>query len=85
MTCFIGQPTVVTIRLDQNRYIVNELDGSLQVCIMLLEGSKIEDEDFFVEVSVSVSSDNITGAVVIIIDLIVIVIQLLENCACERT
>lgn len=39
--------------------MVNELDRSFQVCVMLLEGSKIEDENFFVEVSVSVSSKHI--------------------------
>ena len=55
---------VVMVRLDQESYIVNELDGGLQACVILSEGSGIEDEDFFVEVSVSMSSDTVTGAVV---------------------
>lgn len=69
------------IRLDQDNYTVNELDGGLQVCVMLSEGFGIEDEDFFVEVSVSVSNDILTGPVAINLKLIVSVNALIKSIA----
>ena len=49
------------VGLDQENYTVNEFDGSLMVCVVLLEGSGIDNGTISIDVSVSVSSENATG------------------------
>lgn len=58
-SCFIG--------LDQQNFIVNELDGSVTVCVLFLDGTGIEDTQISIDAAVSVISDTASGTYSIIV------------------
>ena len=65
-TAPVNLPSVVMIGLDRKNFNVNEANERFEVCVVLLEGSGIEDEDFSIPVSISVSSENATGIALVL-------------------
>lgn len=53
------------IGLDRQNYTVNELDGSVTVCVAFLEGTGIEDTQMSIDATISVVSDTASGIIII--------------------